>query len=93
VDDDDITNQNNDPHSDPTDGNPNNPGGKDVILVHVDTDGDGDVDEDDGWVQLEKDPDTGEIYPERETDEYVIEFTATVSDWEDIYNLDYQINH
>ena len=93
VDDDDITNQNNDPHSDPTDGSPSNPDGKDVILVHVDTDGDGDVDEDDGWVQLEKDPDTGDIYPERETDEYVIEFTATVSDWEDIYNLDYQINH
>lgn len=92
VDEDEDTNQNGDPHSDPTDGNPSNPDGKDVILVHVDTDGDGDVDEDDGWVQIEKDPDTGEIYPGRETDEYVIEFTATVSDWDDVYEIDYLVN-
>ena len=91
VDDDNITNQGGDPHTDPSDGNPNNPGGKDVIVLHVDTDGDGDVDEDDGWVQLEKDPDTGEIFPEREIDECVIEFTATVSDWDDTYMAEHDI--
>lgn len=92
VDNENDTQQGGDPHTDPTDGNSNNPDGKDVILVHVDTDGDGDVDEDDGWVQLEKDPDTGEIFPERESDECVIEFTATVSDWDKNYMLGYEIN-
>ena len=80
-----------DTDKDPSDGNPNNPDGKDVILVHVDTDGDGDVDEDDGWVQLQKDPDTGAIYPAREEEDAIIEFTARVTEWEEIYSIDYDI--
>lgn len=75
---------------DPTDGDDvNNPDGKDAILVYVDTDGDGDPDK---WVQLEKDPETGEIKPGKDTEENYIEFTAIVSDWEveygDVENAD-----
>ena len=55
-----------DPDKDPTDGNPNNPNGKDAILIHYDSDGDGDVDDDDDWCQLQMDPDTGVITPARE---------------------------
>ena len=80
-----------DTDKDPSDGNPNNPDGKDVILVHVDTDGDGDVDEDDGWVQLQKDPDTGAIYPAREEEDAIIEFTARVTEWEEIFSIDYDV--
>ena len=92
VDDDNDTNQGGDDHKDPSDGDPtNNPDGKDVILVHVDTDGDGDVDEDDDWVQLEKDPETGEIKPQKEVEKSFIEFTATIQAWDDIYNVDYYV--
>lgn len=88
TDNDNDTNGNNDPHSDPADGDPNNPDGKDVILVKVDTDGDGTPDT---WVQLEKDPDTGEIYPERESEDAEIEFTATVSEWDDTFVAEYEV--
>ena len=90
VDGDNITNQNGNPHTDPTDGNPNNPEGKDVILVKVDTDGDGTPDT---WVQLELDPETGEIHPVKETVESIIEFTATVQDWDDMYNGQYEVKN
>lgn len=82
-----------DPDKDPSDGNPSNPQGKDVILVHVDTDGDGDVDDDDDWVQIQKDIDTGVISPAREEDDAFIEFTATVQEWNQIYTVDYDILH
>lgn len=82
-----------DPNTDPSDGNPQNPSGKDVILLHVDTDGDGDVDDDDDWVQLQKDLDTGVISPAREEDDATIEFTATVSEWEEIFSVDYDVLH
>jgi hypothetical protein len=82
-----------DPNTDPSDGNPNNPSGKDVILVHVDTDGDGDIDDDDDWVQVQKDKDTGVIVPAREQDDAYIEFTATVQEWEQIYTVDYDVLH
>ena len=82
-----------DPDTDPSDGNPKNPTGKDVILVHVDTDGDGDVDDDDDWVQIQKDLETGVITPAREEDDATIEFTATVHEWEEIYSIDYDILH
>ncbi|MBO7050497.1 MAG: fimbrillin family protein [Bacteroidaceae bacterium] len=88
IDEDNDTNQGGDPHNDPSDGNPNNPDGKDVILVKVDTDDDGTPDT---WVQLEKDPVTGEIYPERDTEEAAIEFTATVCDWDDVIMADYDV--
>ena len=79
---------------DPTDGDDvNNPDGKDVILVYVDTDGDGEPDD---WRQLEKDPETGEIMPGKDTLENYIEFTAIVADWEVEYgdadsDIDYEI--
>ena len=74
---------------DPTDGDDvNNPDGKDVILVYVDADGDG---EPDTWVQLEKDPETGEITPGKETEENFIEFTAVVADWEVEYGVNWEI--
>ena len=65
VDGDNLTQQQpgGDTDKDPTDGNPNNPKGKDVILLHVDTDGDNDVDDEDEWVQLQKDLSTGVISP------------------------------
>ena len=73
------------PTNDPTDGDEiNNPGGKDVILVHHDTDGDG---IDDEWRQIEKDPDTGKIFPDKEQEDRTIQFTATVSEWEQTYSL------
>ena len=74
-----------DVHKDPTDNNPSNPDGKDCILVKIDTDGDGVPD---SWVQLEKDPTTGIITPEREANDSVIEFTATVQNWDDTYTLE-----
>lgn len=74
---------------DPTDGDDvNNPDGKDVILVYVDTDNDG---EPDTWRQLEKDPETGVIEPGKETQENFIEFTAVVSDWEVEYGVNWEI--
>lgn len=91
VDEDDQTQQQpgGDPDKDPSDGNPNNPGGKDVILVHYDSDGDGDIDEDDEWIQLQKDPDTGQIIPGKETEDATIEFSATVTDWDDETNANH----
>jgi hypothetical protein len=80
-----------DDDKDPTDGGPNNPNGKDVILVHVDTDGDGDVDDDDEWVQIQKDVNTGEILPAREEESAIIEFTATVQEWEQKYTVNYDV--
>lgn len=82
-----------DPDKDPTDGNPNNPQGKDVILVHVDTDGDGDVDDDDDWVQLQKDITTGVIEPGRELADATIEFTATVQEWEQAFSVEYDVRY
>lgn len=82
-----------DPDTDPSDGNPKNPEGKDVLLVHVDTDGDGDVDDNDGWVQVQKDMETGVITPAREEEDATIEFTATVQEWEVTYSIDYDILH
>ena len=77
--------------TDPTDGNPSNPNGKDVILVHCDTDQDDDVDGDDGWVQVQKDKDTGVITPAREIEDAYIKFSATVSEWADTYTVNYDI--
>lgn len=89
VDKDKETKHDGDDTYDPTDGDDvNNPGGKDVILVYVDTDGDG---EPDTWRQLEKDPETGEIYPGKETQENFIEFTAVVADWEVEYGVNWEI--
>lgn len=80
VDGDNTTEYNNHTTYDPTDGDvEHNPDGKDAILAYVDTDGDGEPDK---WVQLEKDPETGEIKPGKDTEENYIEFTAIVSDWE-----------
>ena len=81
-----------DPDSDPTDGNPNNPDGKDVILIHYDTDGDGDVDDDDEWIQLQKDPDTGIISPKAEIEDATITFTATVQEWEQAFTSAVDVN-
>lgn len=81
-----------DPDKDPTDGNPNNPGGKDVILIHYDSDGDGDVDDDDEWIQLQKDPDSGIITPKPEIEDATIEFTATVQEWEQTYSLGHEVH-
>lgn len=89
VDGDKHTEWNNDPEIDPTDGDDvNNPDGKDVILVYVDTDGDGEPDD---WHQLEKDPETGEIIPEKEYEDNTIEFTAEVSDWAVEYGIGYDV--
>ena len=94
VDDENITQQvpGHDPDKDPTDGDANNPDGKDVILVHYDSDGDGDVDDDDEWIQVQKDPDTGEITPAKEEEDDTIEFTASVSEWEETYSVAYDVN-
>jgi hypothetical protein len=92
IDDDNTTQQTGDPDKDPSDGNPNNPNGKDVILVHYDSDGDGDVDDDDEWRQIQKDPNTGIIEPERDIEDASIEFTATVQEWEEMYSLDYNVH-
>ena len=81
-----------DPDTDPTDGNPANPTGKDVILVHNDTNGDNVIDGTDGWTQIQKDPTNGVITPAREIEDLTIEFTATVSEWEQKYSVDYSIN-
>ena len=81
-----------DPDEDPSDGNPNNPEGKDVILIHYDSDGDGDVDDDDEWIQLQKDPDTGIIQPKAEIEDAVIEFTATVQQWEEVFSQNFDVN-
>ena len=70
VDGENITSSSN---SDVSDGNANNPNGKDVILI--DTTGDGKPDK-----QIEKDVNTGEIDPILDT---VIRFSATVEDWKD----------
>lgn len=77
---------------DPSDGSPNNPEGKDVILIHYDSDGDGDVDNDDEWIQLQKDPGTGIITPKPETEDASIEFTATVQEWEQIYSIGHEVH-
>lgn len=69
------------------DGNPddnNNDGKPDQIYVHTDTDKDKDVDDDDDWTELSKDPDTGIIEPEREFNDATIEFSATVSEWDNV---------
>lgn len=81
-----------DPDKDPTDGNPKNPQGKDVILVHYDSDDDGDIDDDDEWIQVQKDPDTGIISPAREVEDATIEFTATISEWEQKYTVSYEVH-
>lgn len=80
-----------DPDKDPSDGNPKNPTGKDVILIHYDSDGDGDVDADDEWIQLQKDPTDGRIMPAKETEDATIEFTATVTDWDDATDVNYTV--
>ena len=94
VDGENVTEQSpgNDPTKDPTDGDPNNPGGKDVILVHIDSDGDGDIDDNDEWRQIEKDPDTGAIYPDKEIQDDTIEFTASVSEWKETDIINYEIS-
>ena len=94
VDNDNITQRvpGGDPDKDPTDGNENNPEGKDVVLIHSDTDGDGDIDDDDEWIQLQKDVTTGIITPVREFEDAAIEFTATVSEWEQMYTAYYGAN-
>lgn len=82
-----------DPDKDPSDGNPNNPDGKDVLLVHYDSDGDGDIDDDDEWIQIQKNPQTGEITPVREVEDATIEFTATVQEWEQAFSYEYNLNN
>ena len=79
------------PDTNPSDGNPSNPNGKDVILVHYDSDNDDDVDGDDEWTQVQKDPDTGKIIPAREIEDAYIKFSATVSEWADTYTVNYDI--
>ena len=81
-----------DPDHDPTDGNPSNPTGKDVILIHYDSDGDGDIDDDDEWIQLQKDPDSGLISPAREVEDATIEFTARVEEWAQTLSVAYDIH-
>lgn len=95
VDGEDITQQvpGGDTDKDPTDGNPKNPDGKDVILVHYDSDDDGDIDDDDEWIQVQKDPNTGIITPVREEEDVTIQFTATVKEWEQKYSIDYGVNN
>ncbi|MBR5936242.1 MAG: fimbrillin family protein [Bacteroidaceae bacterium] len=88
VDGDNITQMGGDNQHDPTDGNANNPGGKDVILVFHDSDGDGVADE---WIQIQKDPTNGKIYPERETLNATIEFTAKVTDWNETEVINYEV--
>lgn len=63
----------------------NNGDGKpDQIYVHSDTDKDGDVDDDDDWKEITKDPSTGIIEPEREFTDATIEFSASVSEWDEV---------
>jgi len=88
VDGDNLTNMGGDNQHDPTDGNANNPEGKDVILVFHDSDGDYVQDE---WIQIQKDPTNGKIYPERETQQAYIEFTATVTDWDNTEVINYEV--
>ncbi len=77
--------------SNPTDGDDvNNPDDKDGILVYVDTDGDGEPDD---WRQLEKDPDTGVVTPEKEQEDSFIEFSAEVIDWVEEYNVNYDVQN
>lgn len=77
--------------SNPTDGDSvNNPDNKDGILVYVDTDGDGEPDD---WRQLEKDPETGVITPEKEQEESFIEFSAEVIDWVEEYDINYNVQN
>lgn len=94
IDGEDITQQapGGDPDGDPSDGNPNNPSGKDVILVHYDSNGDGRIDDDDDWIQLQKDPTTGEIFPSREEENAVIQFTAQVEEWAQKYSVSYEVH-
>lgn len=89
VDNDNLTNMGGDDKYDPTDGDDvNNPGGKDVILVFHDSDGDHIQDE---WIQIQKDPSNGKIYPERESQQAYIEFTATVTDWDNTEVINYEV--
>jgi hypothetical protein len=89
VDGDNLTNMGGDDKFDPTDGDDvNNPGGKDVILVFHDSDGDHIQDE---WIQIQKDPSNGKIYPERESQQAYIEFTATVTDWDNTEVINYEV--
>ena len=94
VDDENVTQQvpGGNPDTDPTDGNASNPAGKDVILVHNDTNGDGVIDDTDDWTQIQKDPTNGVITPAREIEDLTIEFTASVSEWEQTYSVDYSIH-
>lgn len=62
-----------------------------VILVHADTDDDGDIDDKDKWQQIQKDPSTGVIIPAINEESAIIEFTATVQEWEQKYSLDNNI--
>lgn len=87
VDGDNDTSQDGDPHKDPSDSSDKNPDGKDCILILCDTDSDGEYE----WIQLEKDPDTGIITPKKETESATIEFTATVSEWDQTYKVNYDI--
>lgn len=82
-----------DPINGPSDGNPNNPKGKDVILVHIDSDGDGDIDDDDEWFQIQKDSITGVIIPARDEESAVIELTATVHEWDQRYTTYYSTDY
>ena len=94
VDNDNVTEQQpgGDPDKDPSDGNPKNPTGKDVILIHPDSNGDGNIDDDDDWIQLQKDPSTGQITPVREVDDATIEFTARVEEWAEKLSINYDIH-
>ena len=58
--------------------------------VYVDTDGDGEPDD---WRQLEKDPDTGVVTPEKEQEDSFIEFSAEVIDWVEEYNVNYDVQN
>ena len=51
------------------------------------------LDDDDEWIQVQKDPDTGVIAPEREEEDVTIQFTATVKEWEQKYSIDYGVNN
>jgi len=68
----------------------NNDGKPDQIYVHSDTDNDNDVDNNDEWSELSKDPDTGIITPERQFVDSTIEFSATVSEWDNV-NIEHSL--
>ena len=91
VDGDNTTKWPGDVHKDPTDGNSSNTGGADAILVQHDSNHNGYIDPEDEWCQLEKNPETGEIGPKKETTDDVIEFTAEVAPWAHEYEIDYEI--